>query len=126
MKYIMLFGRFLFAQMFIVSSFGHFKSSTIESLSSKVPFAEILIPLSGAMALIGGISILLGYKAKFGGLLIALFLIPVTVMMHDFWNAAPAAYMMQLVNFQKNIAMLGGAIFLMYFGAGPLSLDARH
>ena len=126
MKYMMLIGRLLFAQIFILSSFNHFKSSTIESLASKVPYAEILIPLSGAMALLGGISIVLGYKAKFGGFLIALFLIPVTVLMHDFWNAAPTAYGMQLVNFEKNLAMLGGAIFLMYFGAGPLSLDARH
>ena len=123
----MLLGRILFAQIFIISSFSHFNPETIGKLSSKVPFAEILIPLSGAMALAGGMSIVFGYKAKIGGLLIALFLIPVTFMMHDFWNIAdPMMRMMQQVNFQKNLAMLGGAIFIMYFGAGPLSLDARH
>ena len=126
MKYLMLVARVLFAQIFILSSFGHFKTETIKNLGSKVPYAEFLIPLSGALALVGGISVLLGYKAKIGGLLIALFLIPVTLMMHDFWNAPPDMVMMQTINFQKNLAMLGGAIFLMYFGAGPLSLDARR
>jgi putative oxidoreductase len=86
MKYLVLVGRILFAQIFILSSFNHFSTATIMSFGAKVPAAELLIPLSGAMALIGGISILLGYKAKIGGLFIALFLIPVTVMMHDFWN----------------------------------------
>jgi putative oxidoreductase len=126
MKYLLLIGRVLFAQIFILSSFSHFKSETISGLASKVPYAEILVPLSGALALLGGISIILGYKAKIGGLLIALFLIPVTFIMHDFWNATPQMAMMQQINFEKNLSMLGGAIFLMYFGAGPLSLDARN
>src|SRR5439155_23150526 len=89
MKFLMLVGRVLFAQIFILSSFGHFKTETIKNLGSKVPYAEFLIPLSGAMALVGGISILLGYKAKIGGLLIGLFLIPFTVMMQDLWYAPP-------------------------------------
>jgi putative oxidoreductase len=127
MKYLMLIGRILFAQIFILTSFGHFNAETISQLGSKVPFAGILIPLSGVMALAGGISAILGYKAKIGALLIALFLIPVTFIMHDFWNVAdPMMRMMQQINFEKNLSMLGGAIFLMYFGAGPLSIDARH
>jgi putative oxidoreductase len=127
MKYLVLVARALFSQMFIIASLNHFRPETIQNLSSKVPAAELLIPLSGAMALIGGISILLGYKAKIGGLLIALFLIPVTLMMHDFWNMTdPMMRMFNQVNFQKNLAMLGGAILIVYFGAGPLSLDARR
>src|SRR4051794_22637000 len=117
MRYILLVGRILFAQMFILASFGHFQTATITALGSKVPYAEFLIPLSGAMALIGGVSVLLGYKAKVGAFLIALFLIPVTFMMHDFWNVTDATmHMMQQANFMKNIAMLGGACIIMYFG----------
>ena len=56
-----------------------------------------------------------------------LFLVPVTFMMHKFWTVQdPMMMQMQMVMFMKNIAILGGAIFISQMGAGPLSLDARQ
>jgi putative oxidoreductase len=77
--------------------------------------------------LAGGLSILLGYRAKIGACLIALFLVPVTLMMHKFWAVHdPMMAQMHLVMFVKNVSMLGGAFLISHFGAGPLSLDARR
>jgi putative oxidoreductase len=90
-----------------------------------VPFASLAVPLSGLLAFAGGLSILLGFKARVGAWLIVLFLVPVTVMMHNFWAIGdPGAAQMQMVMFMKNVAILGGALMITYFGAGPVSVDA--
>jgi putative oxidoreductase len=84
------------------------------------------VPLSGVLALLGGLSILIGYRAKLGGWLIALFLIGVTPLMHKFWTVTdPMMYQMQMIMFLKNLSMLGGALLITQFGAGPWSVDHR-
>jgi putative oxidoreductase len=94
---------------------------------SGVPMAGLLVPASGVLALAGGLSILLGYRAKIGAWLLVLFLVPVTPMMHNFWAAKdPMMAQMQLVMFLKNATMLGGALLISQFGADALSLDARR
>ncbi|HXL56497.1 MAG TPA: DoxX family protein [Chitinophagaceae bacterium] len=127
MKYIVLLGRILFSAMFLISAPHHFTSGVIGYASKYgVPAASFLVPFAGILALLGGISILLGYKAKLGAWLIVLFLIPVTFMMHAFWKETdPMQTQMQMINFMKNLSMLGGALLITYFGAGPLSFDAR-
>lgn len=91
-----------------------------------VPMANILVPLSGVMAIIGGLSIILGYKARYGAALIILFLLPVTIMMHNFWSPTdPNQVAMQMAHFMKNVSMIGGAMMIAYFGSGSFSLDRR-
>lgn len=54
-----------------------------------------------------------------------IFLVPVTLMMHNFWSVSdPTASHFEEATFIRNVTMLGGALLLSYFGAGPLSLDA--
>jgi putative oxidoreductase len=126
MKYSVLLGRILYSIIFIMSGLGHFSEQTIGYAAAQgVPFAPILVPLSGILALLGGLSVGLGYKAKWGAGLLVLFLIPVTMMMHNFWTVAdPMMARMQQVMFMKNLTMLGSAVLISYFGSGPLSLDA--
>ena len=91
-----------------------------------VPMASVAVPFSGVLAFIGGLSILLGYRAKLGAWLIVLFLVGVTPMMHKFWVVTdPVMYQMQFVMFMKNVSMLGGALLITQLGSGPWSLDAR-
>jgi len=89
--------------------------------------AGLLVPASGILALVGGLSILLGYRAKMGAWLLVLFLVPVTVMMHNFWAVKdPMMAQMQMAMFLKNVTMLGGALLISQLGAGPWSFDARR
>ena len=127
-RYLVPVGRALFALIFVMASFGHFTARSIGYAASQgVPFASLLVPLSGIIALVGGRSIAFGYRAKLGAWLIVLFLVPVTFMMHRFWAMTdPMAAMMQQVMFLKNVALLGGALLIAHFGAGPVSLDARR
>jgi putative oxidoreductase len=128
MKLIPLIGRIFFSLIFLMTAFNHFSGKTIAyAASQNVPFASLLVPASGILATVGAISIVLGYKAKLGAWLIVLFLVPVTFMMHNFWTIAdPMMRQMQMAMFMKNISMLGGALLITYFGAGPLSVDAKQ
>lgn len=127
MKIIELFGRILFSLIFLTSAIKHFSGQTIQYAASQgVPFASVMVPASGIIAIIGALSIILSYKARAGGWLIILFLVPVTLMMHQFWAIDdPAMKQMQTGMFMKNISMLGGALLIAYFGSGPLSLDNK-
>jgi putative oxidoreductase len=125
MKAILLLGRILFSLIFLVSSVGHFSAQTIQYAASQgLPMANLLVPVSGILAGVGALSIILGYRARFGAWLIVIFLVPVTFTMHQFWTVEdPATQQMQLALFMKNISMLGSALIISYFGSGPLSID---
>lgn len=128
MVYLVPLGRLLYSAIFLMTIFGHFSAGYIGyAAQSGVPAPGLLVPLSGVIAILGGLSITLGYKAKIGGWLIVLFLLPVTFKMHAFWAVTdPMMRGIQLAMFWKNISMLGAALLITHFGAGPLSLDARR
>jgi putative oxidoreductase len=125
---VVLLGRLFFALIFLMAGPNHFASQTIAYAASQgVPLASIAVPFSGVIAILGGLSILLGYRARIGAWLIALFLVAVTPMMHNFWTVPdPMMHQMQMIMFMKNLSMLGGALLISQFGSGPWSLDSRH
>jgi putative oxidoreductase len=125
---VVVLGRFLFTLIFLMAGANHFNKQTIGYAASQgVPLAAIAVPLSGVLAIAGGLSILLGYRAKLGAWLIVLFLVPVSLMMHKFWTVTdPMMAQLQMVLFMKNVSMLGGALLISHFGAGPFSLDVRR
>lgn len=118
-------GRALFASIFVLAAGSHFDQDVIRQAADHgVPFARLLVPASGVLALIGGMSVLVGYRARLGAALLAFFLVPVTFTMHAFWTAADAqAAQLQTVMFFKNMSLLGGTMLIAYFGAGPYSFD---
>lgn len=121
-------GRALFAAIFLVAAPGHFSSGLIRFAGSAgVPLAGLLVPLSGVLAIVGGLSVFFGFHARIGALLLVLFLVPITFTMHAFWAVPdPGMAQLQQVMFMKNLSMLGGALVLAYFGAGPYSFDERR
>jgi putative oxidoreductase len=127
MKYLVPLGRLLFAAIFLISAPGHFKEETIGYAAGHgVPLASVAVPLSGIIAIVGALSVILGFRARIGAWLLVLFLVPVTFSMHNFWTVAdPMAASMQRAMFPKNISMLGGALLIAYFGAGPVALDEK-
>lgn len=125
---LVLLGRFLFVLIFLMSGPRHFLSQTIAYAASQgVPLASISVPFSGVLAVVGSLSILLGYRARIGAWLIVLFLVGVTPLMHKFWGVTdPMMYQIQFVMFMKNVSMAGGALLISQLGSGPWSLDARR
>ena len=126
--YLAPLGRLLFALIFLAAVPMHFTAAGIQYAAAEgVPLASALVPLSGVLALLGGLSVLLGYHARVGAALLVVFLLPVTLLMHDFWSVAdPTAAQLQQVMFMKNVALLGAALLIMYFGSGPFSVERRR
>lgn len=127
MKVVVLLGRILFSSIFIFAGISHFFPQTIAYASNYgCPMAPFLVPLSGLISVLGGLSILLGYKARIGAWLIVIFLVPVTLMMHNYWAMPdPMAAMMQRAMFMKNLALVGATLIIAYFGSGPLSMTKK-
>jgi putative oxidoreductase len=76
------------------------------------------------MALAGGLSEAVGYKARWGAWLLIAFLLPATLMMHAFWKSHnPVEIHTQQAMFAKNVSMLGATLLIAQFGSGPLSID---
>ena len=119
-------GRAFFAAIFLMAGRSHFDPATIAyARSAGVAFAEFLVPASGVLASLGGLSVLLGWHARLGAAMLVAFLVPVTLGMHAFWTVNdPMMAQMQFAMFMKNLGLLGGAMIVAHLGAGPYSLDA--
>ncbi len=116
MKIPFLLGRLVFGGFFLYSAIHHFKdrrSLAQYAGAKRVPQPEAAVILSGALLAVGGASIILGVKPKAGAAAIMAFLASVSPMMHDFWrNEDPNQRINEMVNFTKNLALLGAALAL--------------
>ena len=128
MRNLVALGRLFYSLIFVVAGFGHFTHQEIAYAAAQgIPIAGVLVPASGIMAIVGGLSILLGFHGKLGAWLLVLFLLPVTLTMHNFWAVKdPMMQQIQMAMFLKNFSMLGAALFFAQIGTGPLSLDSRR
>ncbi|MFD1145769.1 DoxX family protein [Saccharothrix hoggarensis] len=123
MDVIALIGRILFVFLFFGSAFGHLTQTEAMAgyASSKgVPSAKAATFASGVLMVVAGLMLLLGVWADLGALLLVLFLVPTAFLMHNFWKETdPQAKQLEMIQFNKDLALAGGA--LMFFGlyAGP-------
>jgi uncharacterized membrane protein YphA (DoxX/SURF4 family) len=107
-------GRVIFGGYFLSSGIRHFTDRDMMigyARSKGVRYPEPAVLGTGALLVLGGLSLLAG-KQKAGAGLITTFLTGVTPMMHDYWNVTdPGQRMNEMINFGKNIALIGGAAF---------------
>lgn len=117
MRVPFLIGRMLFGGYFVMSGVNHWKQTrqlAQYAAAKHVPKPSVAVRASGAMLIVGGASILLGIKPKIGTAAVVGFLAGVSPVMHDFWKAEqPEQRMNDMINFTKNLALLGGAVALM-------------
>jgi uncharacterized membrane protein YphA (DoxX/SURF4 family) len=128
MDVIVLIGRIAFCFLFISSGVNHFTNRKMMAgyaASKGIPQAMAGVLVGGAMILVGGILVLLGIWADLGALLIAAFCFSTALLMHGFWKETdPQAKMMEMVQFNKDLALGGAALMLFAFFAytGDLGL----
>ena len=117
MKATFLLGRLVFGGFFLYNGIHHLKERKNMGQYAKaknVPLAEAAVAATGVALIAGGTSILLGVKPKLGAAAIAGFLAGVSPVMHDFWRIEdPNQRMNEMINFSKNMALIGGALALM-------------
>ncbi len=124
-------GRFLIAIIFLLSGFGKLTgfAGTAGYMASKMPVSGTLIDLLLVITIIielgGGIALVLGWKARLAALVLFLWMIPVTLIFHNFWGVPADQAMNQQIHFLKNLAIMGGMLMIMANGPGPLSIDKK-
>ncbi len=110
-------GRLLFSALFLRSAYNHFTQAKAMAGYAQavghVPFPAAAVVGSGAMLLLGGLSILLGFHPRIGAGLLFLFLVPVAFIMHGYWRVQdPMARAGDAAQFWKNIALAGAALYI--------------
>ncbi|HSE02460.1 MAG TPA: DoxX family protein [Burkholderiales bacterium] len=118
-------GRIMITPLFLMSGYGKitgFAGTAANMGNAGLPFPEFLLVGAIAFELAGGLMVLLGWRARFGALLLAVFTIAATLVFHNFWAVEAAQFRGQLSQFMKNLAILGGLVYIMVAGSGPFSL----
>lgn len=123
-------GRVIVGSYFLYNAFHHFAkldSMAAYAASKGVPLAPVAIVASGLLLAVAGFTLLLGWRPKLGVAALVLFFVPVTFIMHAFWKETDAmARMSQMINFTKNLALLGSSLmFLAIPEPWPLSVANR-
>jgi uncharacterized membrane protein YphA (DoxX/SURF4 family) len=110
-------GRLLVGGFYLYAgtdNFLHLNEKVGYAVFKGVPFPLLSIILASSLLLFGGMSILTGYRPTAGVATVILFLLPVTLMMHDFWTIAdPQMRMMEMRALQVNMALIGSALLLL-------------
>ncbi|WP_149359364.1 DoxX family protein [Lolliginicoccus suaedae] len=118
MDVVLLAGRILFSALFLFSAIGHLTQADAMAgyaRSKGVPFAKPATIASGIVLVVGGLSVLLGVYGEIGAALLFLFLVPTAIIMHNFWaETDPAAKMNTQISFNKDIALAGAALVLIW------------
>jgi len=115
--YLFLLGRILYGGFFVLGGLNHFRNVAMFSgftASKGVPSAKASVIISGLLILVGGLLVIVGWHVRIGLACIVLFLVPVTFLMHNFWVEKDMMQRInQMVNFQKNIALIGAALMML-------------
>jgi putative oxidoreductase len=123
----LLVGRLGLAAIFLISGFGKLAawSATAAMAGSKgVPTA--LLAAATFLEILGAFSVVTGWKARWGAAALVAFLVPVTLVFHNFWAYQGAEAQLQTVEFLKNVSIGGGLLAIFAVGPGALSVDARR
>ena len=131
MRTLFVAGRAIFGGFFAYSGVNHLQAT--ESMgqyaaSKGVPAPEQAVQATGVMMLAGGLSVMTGYQPRRGLLALISVLVPVTLQMHRFWEEAdPQKRQGEMINFMKNVALVGAALTMMQIDEPwPASIDAAR
>jgi putative oxidoreductase len=123
-----LVGRILIGMIFLLSGLskiGGFAGTAGWMTSKGVPMAEVLLAITMVIEIGASAMIISGFKARLGAAALFLWMIPVTFVFHNFWSMPAAEQQIQMIMFMKNLGLMGGMLYIMAFGSGPMSLDRK-
>lgn len=124
-------GRIMLATIFLMSAVGNkipkFNDVAGYMASEGVPMPKVMLAGAIAFLIAGSLSIIFGFRAKIGATLLLIFLVLATYFFHDFWTVEDAMLQQnEMIQFMKNMALMGAMLMIMANGAGPMSLDGRN
>ena len=122
-RYLPVLGRVFLAVLFVMSGIGKLTdpAGTIGYIQSAgLPLPNIAYGIALTVELLGGILLIVGYRTQLVALILAVFTIAAAIGFHNHF-----ADQNQMIHFMKNIAITGGLLQVVAFGAGAFSLDSR-
>ena len=125
-RYGPLIGRFLIAFIFLFSGFGKITGfeGTIGFIASKgVPLPQFAAIAAIIVELGGGVMLVIGWNARIAAAAMLFFTAMAALIFHDFWAVAADQAQNQMIHFMKNVSMMGGLLYVVVHGSGPLSVD---
>jgi putative oxidoreductase len=122
-------GRALIALLFIPAGFGKiagFAGVTGYIASKGVPLPAVAAAIAVLVELGLGLLLLIGFQARLAALGIAIFTAVITFIFHNYWAVPAEQVMAQQQAFFKNIAVVGGLLLIVAYGAGGWSVDGKR
>ena len=124
-------GRVMLATIFLMSAVGNkipkFGDVAGYMASEGVPLPNLMLAGAIAFLIAGSLSIIAGYRARLGATLLLVFLVLATWFFHDFWTVEDAMQKQnEMIQFMKNVALMGAMTMIVANGSGPMSLDNRR
>ena len=121
-------GRLLLCTIFLLAAVGnkipHFSDVAKIMESVGVPAPQFLLAGAIVFLLAGSLSVIVGYKARVGAALLLTFLVLTSYYFHPFWKLEGQAQQEQMIQFMKNLSMMGAMLFVIANGSGPMSVDS--
>jgi uncharacterized membrane protein YphA (DoxX/SURF4 family) len=122
----LLAGRLIFGGYFLYAGLNHFiHMRQLAAIAAPHRVPGVMIPLSGALLVLGALHLLVGVMPRLGLAMLVVFLVPVSLVMHPFWAEADPQRMQDMINFTKNLALIGACFgFAAVPTPWPYSIDA--
>jgi putative oxidoreductase len=121
-------GRLLLCTIFVLSAVGnkipHFNDVAHIMESVGIPAPQLMLGGAIVFLLVGSVSVIVGYQARIGAVLLLIFLVLASYYFHAFWNLEGQAQQEQMIQFMKNLSIMGAMLFLVANGAGTMSVDS--
>ncbi|HKA40073.1 MAG TPA: DoxX family protein, partial [Burkholderiales bacterium] len=112
-------GRIFITAIFLISGYHKIIGfAAVSGLMAKVgmPMPDLLLVAAIVCEIAGGLMVLVGWHACWGALALIVFTIPATLVFHNFWAVGPADFQNQFNHFMKNLAIIGGLLYIMAMG----------
>lgn len=125
-RYTPLVGRILLAFIFVMSGYGKivgFAGTAGYVASQGVPFPTLAVLIAMVIELGGGLMLIVGWKARWGAAALLVFTAVTALIFHAFWAAPADQAMNQSIHFWKNVAIIGGLLYVVTYGSGPVSIE---
>lgn len=121
-----LLGRIALAGIFVksgIAKIGGFAGTAGYIASKGLPLPEVGAVIAIVVEVVAGIALIVGWKARWAALAIAIFTLATMFLFHPYWTLPADKQYPEMLAFWKNLAIFGGMLMVMAFGAGRFSVD---
>ena len=122
-------ARVLLALLFLpegIHKMGGFSGTAMYIGANGLPFPEFGAAIAIVVEVVGSLALLVGYRARWAALALAIFTLAAGALFHKFWAVPADQAMLEHIMFFKNMAIAGGLLMIVAFGPGSWSVDAKR